>query len=268
MLRSRIVPILRTGPYRFSVISCNLHSSVTRSRKRESRRSDCEQQTVAIILCGCGALDGTEISESISATIHCCQKDLRLKFFAPNIDICGVTDHLTKELDSCGVPRNALVEGARLARSKISSLCECKACEADALIIPGGFGAARTLSDFASKGEDCTLLPDLERVIEEFSCDKKPIGTICIAAALVAKVLQGVKITLGKDKPKEMWPYAAAIPKVKKMGAKIEMKDVRQFTRCKKYNVFSTPAWMYKGTYSDIHEGIGKMVTAMKKSMK
>lgn len=190
------------------------------------------------------------------------------RFFSPDADICDVIDHYTKESD-CNGPRNALSESARLARSCIMPLCECEACHYSGLIIPGGFGAVRTLSDFASKGCECCVIPELEKVIQEFSCDKKPIGTLCIASVLVARVLQGVKVTLGKDCPKEDWPYSDAIQIVKQMGAKVEMRDVKGVTRCKKYNVFSTPAWMYKkASYCDIHQGIGKLITMLKKCMR
>lgn len=98
------------------------------------------------ILCGCGGLDGTEIAEAVSVAIHCSQRDLLPRFFAPEMELCGLVNHLTREPDNSGVARNALVEGARLARPTIKSLSDCKACEAEALIIPGGYGAARTLS--------------------------------------------------------------------------------------------------------------------------
>lgn len=97
------------------------------------------------ILCGCGPLDGTEISEAISAAIHICQKDMKPLFYAPDVEISGIIDHLTKELDGASPPRNALVEAARLARCCIKPLCECEACTHGALVIPGGFGAARIL---------------------------------------------------------------------------------------------------------------------------
>ncbi|EFN69355.1 ES1 protein-like protein, mitochondrial, partial [Camponotus floridanus] len=220
------------------------------------------------ILCGCGRLDGTEISEAVSTAIHLRQKDMKPLFYAPNIEISGVVDHYTRKTTdntTCS-SRNALVEAARLARACIKPLTECEVCTHDALIIPGGFGAARTLSNFVEKGANCTVLPDLEKLIEDFYCEKKPIGTICIASALVAKVLKGVKVTLGKESPKEDWPYADAINKVKEMGAEVEMKDVKGVTRCKQFNVVSTPAWLYEpATYSDIHEGIGKFVTTLKK---
>ncbi|XP_076279114.1 putative glutamine amidotransferase-like class 1 domain-containing protein 3B, mitochondrial [Lasioglossum baleicum] len=218
------------------------------------------------ILCGCGYLDGTEISEAISATIHLYQKGLKPVFYAPDVEICDTVDHYTKEVDKDAAPRNALVEAARLARSQIKPLDKCESCRHGGLVIPGGFGAAKTLSDFATKGADCKLHPDVEKVIEDFFCDGKPIGTICIASVLVARMVQGVKITLGKKSPPEEWPYADAIEKAVSMGAKVEMKDVRGVTRDKKNNVFSTPAWMYKcGTYDDIHAGIGKLIAMMKK---
>ncbi|XP_015127047.1 glutamine amidotransferase-like class 1 domain-containing protein 3A, mitochondrial [Diachasma alloeum] len=242
----------------------HLHTTVTNKTANET----CDPTPVVVVLCGCGGLDGTEISESISLAINLSHHNFYPKFFAPDMEICGVVDHLTKEPDTCGLPRNALVEGARLARSSIKSLSDCKALCGEALIIPGGFGAARTMSDFASKGAECALIPDLKRVIEEFNCEKKPIGTMCIASALVARVLEGVKVTLGKEGSKEDWPYAEAIRRVKDMGAKVEEQDVKGVTYCEKYNVYSTPAWMYsRATYHEIHQGIGNMIAEMKKKI-
>ncbi|KAG5324305.1 GAL3A protein, partial [Pseudoatta argentina] len=256
------------------------------SQNKVKRHKSCEPISIAVILCGCGRLDGTEISEAVSTAIHLQHKKMKPLFYAPDIEICGVVNHLTREMDTEST-RNALVEGARLARACIKPLCECEACTHGALIIPGGFGAARTLSDFAEKGTDCTVLPDLEKLIEDFYCDKKPIATMCIASALVAKVLKGVKVTLGKDcklvrfiinilcfvifmnyflAPKNDWPYADAIKKVKDMGAKIEMKDVKGVTLDKNFGVLSTPAWLYEpATYADVYDGIGKLVTMLKK---
>ncbi|KOC70510.1 Enhancing lycopene biosynthesis protein 2 [Habropoda laboriosa] len=101
------------------------------------------------ILCGCGYLDGTEISEAVSATIHVAQKDMKPCFYAPDQEICNIIDHCSRKLDPDSSPRNALVEAARLARSSIKPLCECEACTHGALVIPGGFGAAKILLAFA-----------------------------------------------------------------------------------------------------------------------
>jgi len=96
------------------------------------------------ILCGCGNLDGTEISEAISTAIHLQHKKMKPLFYAPDIEICGTVNHFTKEMNTES-SRNALVESARLARGCIKPLHECEACTHDALILPGGFGAARIL---------------------------------------------------------------------------------------------------------------------------
>ncbi|KAK2584100.1 hypothetical protein KPH14_006543 [Odynerus spinipes] len=273
MFRSGVVSFLRNDisyyPRFASLSTSNLHTSPFLWIKRLTRKDDrCDPPKIAIILSGCGALDGTEISEAISATIHISEKGMVPKFFAPDIDICEVIDHYTKEAD-CGSNRNALVESARIARSCIQPICECEACHYGGLVIPGGFGAVRTLSDFAIKGCDCTVIPELEKIIQDFSCDKKPIGCLCIASVLAARVLQGCKITLGKDCPKEDWPYCEAIQIAKQMGAKVEMKDVKGVTKCKKYNLYSTPAWLYKrATYGEIHAGIGKLITMLRKSVR
>ena len=95
------------------------------------------------ILSGCGALDGTEISEAISVAIHCSNKGFSPTFYAPDVEICEVVDHCTKQV--VDEKRHAFTESARLARSDILPLCECKATAAEGLIIPGGFGAAKTL---------------------------------------------------------------------------------------------------------------------------
>nr|XP_012146602.1 PREDICTED: ES1 protein homolog, mitochondrial-like [Megachile rotundata] len=221
------------------------------------------------ILCGCGYLDGTEISEAMSSIIHIIQKGMVPRFYAPDIEICETVNHYTKEPDPDSPPRNALIEAARITRSCIQPLCECEACTHKALVLPGGFGVVKTLSNFAQKGADCTILPDLEKLIEDFSCAKKPIATMCIASVLVAKVLKGCKITLGRESPCSEWPYADAIKKVREMGAKVELKGGKGITRCKEYNILSTPAWMRQtATFAEVHYSIGKLITMLKKCIK
>lgn len=96
-------------------------------------------------MCGCGYMDGTEISEAISAAICISQKQMKPVFYAPDVELPDIVDHLTKKPEKYNGTRNALVEAARLARSSIRPLCECKACVHGALIVPGGFGAAKAL---------------------------------------------------------------------------------------------------------------------------
>ncbi|XP_020299512.1 ES1 protein homolog, mitochondrial-like isoform X2 [Pseudomyrmex gracilis] len=192
---------------------------------------------------------------------------MKPEFYAPDIEYPSV-DHLAKKPDATCPKRNALVEGARLARTCCKPLCECEACTHGGLLIPGGFGAARTLSNFIEKGAQCTVLPDLQHLIEDFYCEKKPIGSMCIASAIVARVLKGVTVTLGKDSPKERWPHGQFMKRIKEMGAKLEMKDVTEIAVDKDYKVISTPAWLCEqATYAEVHEGIGNLVKMLKKCM-
>lgn len=59
----------------------------------------------------------------------------------------------------------------------------------DAVVFPGGFGAAKNLSDFGFNGTDMRVNPEVERVIKEFHAAGKPIALCCIAPILAAKVL-------------------------------------------------------------------------------
>jgi enhancing lycopene biosynthesis protein 2 len=117
----------------------------TRPSRAVLKRTTNTRCIVFQVLCGCGSLDGSEISESISTAIHLCQRNIKPQFYCPDVEICGVINHFTGELDIECPERNALVESARLARSCIKPLCECYASKHAALIIPGGLGAVRTL---------------------------------------------------------------------------------------------------------------------------
>lgn len=239
--------------------------NIIKMGKKESSEGD--TKSIAVVLCGCGSLDGTEVTEAVSVAIHCSQKGFKTEFYAPEKDLCEVINHCTGE--AVDEKRNALIEAARISRSSIKPLSECKPHNVEGIIFPGGLGAIKTLSNFASDGCDCIILPEVQKIIEDFCCCKKPIGAICISPILIAKVLEGVKITLGNEGPPEKWPFGAAIQKAKKMGAKVEKKNVNGVTFCKKYNVYSTPACMYgPATPCEIFSGIGKMISKMIKSMK
>jgi len=100
-------------------------------------------------------------------------------------------------------------ESARIARGSVTPLSSLKSSNVDDIVFPGGFGAAKNLSDFAFKGAEMKVDPDVERIIKEFHKDGKPVALCCIAPVLAARVIQGVKLTLGKKG--EKWPFGDAI---------------------------------------------------------
>lgn len=207
---------------------------------------------IAIVLSGCGFKDGSEIHESVLAILSVVKAGATPVFFAPDKNQTKVTNHITD--DVAEEQRNILNEAARIARGDIKDVKELKASDADAVIFPGGYGAAVNLCDFALKGPDCSVDPEVERVIKDFHHAKKPIGAICIAPALISKVLgpNAVEVTIGTDKQ-----TASAIEKT---GSKHINKQVDEIHLDEKNKVVSTPAYMLAQNIAEAEKGISKLV--------
>ena len=191
---------------------------------------------VAVILSGCGFLDGAEITEAISTLIAIGQNGAEYAVFAPNKDV-GETNHLTQK--PTGQKRNVLQEAARIARGEIQPLEQLKAQSFDALAFPGGFGAALHLCDFGEKGSGGQIDPQVARIVKEFSDSHKPIAAICIAPAIMALALgnKGVNVTIGED--------AGTASELEKTGAKHQKCAVEKFIVDHSHKVITTPAYMY-----------------------
>ena len=191
---------------------------------------------VAVILSGCGFLDGAEITEAISTLIAIGQNGATYQVFAPNKDV-EETNHLTQK--PTGQKRNALQEAARIARGEIPPLEQLKAKDFDALAFPGGFGAALHLCDFGEKGSGGHIDPQVARIVKEFSDSHKPIAAICIAPAIMALALgkKGVNVTIGED--------AGTASELEKTGAKHQNCAVERYVVDHSNKVITTPAYMY-----------------------
>lgn len=213
---------------------------------------------VAVILSGCGYLDGAEIQETVYTMLALDQSGAEVSFFAPNEDQMHVVDH-TKAEPVVGEKRNVLKEAARIVRGKISDVKSADASNFDALIFPGGFGAAKNLSDFAVNGPDCKVNASVEKLIKDFYSSGKPIGFICIAPALAAKVIgDGVKLTIGTDEG-----TASAL---ESLGAKHVNCKVEEACIDEDKKVASAPAFMYDtGPSAGVFAGIQKVVQAVLK---
>ncbi|MBN8543052.1 MAG: isoprenoid biosynthesis glyoxalase ElbB [Alphaproteobacteria bacterium] len=153
----------------------------------------------AVILSGCGYLDGAEIRESVLALLALDQQGAEVHIFAPDIAQMHVVDHVARSpVDGT---RNVLQEAARIARSDVKALSLLDMKGFDLLVIPGGFGVAKNLSDLAIKGAQAAILPDFQRVIDSAYAQKKPIAAICIAPAVLSLALKnkGITVTIGED---------------------------------------------------------------------
>lgn len=207
---------------------------------------------IGVILSGCGFKDGAEIHESVCTLLALDKLGVETVICAPNIEQRKVINHLTGE--EVNETRNVLVESARIARGEIKDIKEVTADELDALVMPGGFGAALNLSDFAEKGPDATVNEDVARLVKEVHAAGKPVCAICISPAVVAKVLGSEQpvLTIGNDEG-----TAGAI---EKCGARHESCAVRDFVVDKEKKIVSTPAYMLGPSVAHVAEGIEKAV--------
>ena len=206
---------------------------------------------IAVILSGCGVYDGAEIHESVITLLRLDQRGAKVQCFAPNIAQMHVINHLTGEV----IPetRNVLVESARIARGEVKDIREANAEDFDALIVPGGFGAAKNLSNFAVEGTNCSVNPDVLALAEAFADACKPVGLICISPALAAKIYgPGVVCTIGND--------AGTAAAVEKMGGKHEECDVHDIVEDTQRKLVTTPAYMVAKSISEAAGGIYKLV--------
>ena len=206
---------------------------------------------IAVILSGCGVYDGAEIHESVITLLRLDQRGAQVQCFAPNIAQLHVINHLTGE--EMPESRNVLVESARIARGNIKDIREADVEDFDALIVPGGFGAAKNLSNFAIEGAGCTVQPEVLALAEAFAEAGKPVGLICISPALAAKIYgPGVTCTIGND--------ADTAAAMNKMGATHADCAVTDIVEDKARKLVSTPAYMLAQSISEAASGINKLV--------
>ena len=207
---------------------------------------------VGICLSGCGVNDGAEIHESVLTLLALDQAQAEIVCMAPKGVQTQVIDHASgKKMDE---KRDVLIESARIARGKIKDIKQIQADDLDALIFPGGFGAALNLCDFGMAGENCKVHEEVSRLVAEMHKAGKPIGAICIAPALLAKVLGGlnVKLTIGTD------PGTAG--KLEAMGAEHVSCPVDGIVVDEKNKIVTTPAYMLANRISEVAQGIEKLV--------
>ncbi len=206
---------------------------------------------IAVILSGCGVFDGAEIHESVLTLWSLEQAGAIYQCFAPNIAQAHVINHVTGE--EMSEQRNVLIESARIARGNIKDLAQANADEFDGVILPGGFGAAKNLSNFAFKGANCEVNTDVINFCKAMRQQQKPLGFICIAPAMIPKIFgKGINLTIGTDEE------TARV--IDSMGGSHQACSVSEFVVDEAHKVVSTPAYMLAGSISEAAEGIQKLV--------
>jgi len=211
----------------------------------------------AVILSGCGAFDGAEIHEAVLTLFAIDKLGSSYQCFAPDISHAHVINHLKGE--ETDESRNVLIESARIARGNIKPLNEYNPADYDALIIPGGFGSAKNLCDWAFKGDECTVDSDVEKAVKETFLAEKPIGAMCIAPVILGKLFQGANLTTGQD------PASRGF--IEKQGNTFTHTTHGEVVVDSNNKFFTTPCYMLEATISEIADGTENIVKEMLKVM-
>lgn len=207
----------------------------------------------AVILSGCGHQDGVEIHEATLTLWAIHKNGADFQCYAPDIKQHHVLNHITgQEMDE---QRNVLIESARIARGKITPLSAFSVDSADGLVIPGGFGAAKNLSSYAFDGPGCTVNSDVAKAVQAMHAAGKPIGALCIAPVILAKVLGDVTLTIGED--------SATAANLEAMGAQHTPTRHGEIAVDRRHKVITTPCYMLNSRVDQIGDGADHLIRAM-----
>lgn len=213
------------------------------------------KKKVGVLLSGCGVFDGAEIHEAVLTLLFLDRQGAEILCMAPDIPQAHVVNHLTQE--EMKETRNVLLESARIARGEIKNLKDVKSADLDALIIPGGFGAAKNLSEFAFKGPGGAVDADVKRLLDEMLSDGKPIGAICIAPATIGMALKDRSPTLTVGMHEE------TVQALESMGVKHKTCMVNDIVCDEENRIVTTPAYMLGQGIKDVAQGIEKLVNTI-----
>jgi enhancing lycopene biosynthesis protein 2 len=211
-------------------------------------------KTVGVVLAGCGYLDGAEIYESVLTLLFLDRANIPYQCLSPDVPQMHVVNHLSGK--ETGETRRVLVEAARIARGKIEPLSDAWVAKLDAVIFPGGFGAAKNYCDYAVKGDECSIHPLVESFLRKWIETRKPIGLICIAPLVLARALKGTNIhprlTVGAE--------SGAARSVEVFGSKHVVCPETDIVVDREHKIVTTPAYMYDARIAEAAQGIEKLV--------
>ena len=214
--------------------------------------------TIGVLLSGNGVYDGSEIHESVFTLLAIDENNGEAICIAPNIDQHHVVNHLTG--DEMQETRNVMVEAARIARGAITDLAEMSSNGLDALVIPGGFGAAKNLTKWAFSGPDGEINSEVKRLINDMVANNKPIVGLCMGPTVIAKALEDTNLkphlTVGSTAEASPYEIDAISQGLEKAGAVAEMKSINEISIDEANNIICAPSYMMEGSITDVRNNI------------
>ncbi len=220
---------------------------------------------IGVLLSGSGVYDGTEIQEGVFTLLEIARHGGQAVCLAPNAPQHHVVDHLSGAETT--ETRNCLVEAARIARGQISDVAMVHAADLDALVMPGGFGAAKNLTTWAFSGPDGNIRHDVGTLIADMVRAGKPVVGLCMAPVVIAKALQGTEyqahLTVGTTEEPSPYDIAEISKGMDQTGARSHMNSVREITIDATNNIITAPCYMMEASITEVADNVSQAITAL-----
>lgn len=222
---------------------------------------------IGVLLHGNGVFDGTEIQEAVLTLLAIEEAGHEYICMAPDVDQYHVVNHLNGE--EMQEKRNVLTESARIARGEIKKVADVSTDDYDALVMPGGFGTAKNITQWAFKGPESDILPEVKNMVLETVKAGKPIAALCMSPTTVAKALEGSGIestlTVGTTAEESPYDIGGIAQGVEQTGAKTEMKTIREIAVDTKNKIVTAPCYMMQASITQVRSNIQSAVAEMLK---
>ena len=219
---------------------------------------------IGVLLSGCGVYDGAEIQETVLTLLAIEELGATYQGIAINKEQHHVINHLTGE--TMNESRNMLVEAARIVRGNITDLDDTTIDALDILVIPGGFGSAKNLSNWAFEGANGEVLPELKELISEFIDQNKPIVALCVSPVVIALALknnnQKTTLTLGSTKVPSPYTIQDFHNGITSIGSKAIEKTINEINIDENYKIISAPCYMLECTLPELRKNIFQALKA------
>lgn len=217
---------------------------------------------IGVLLAGCGVYDGSEIHEAVFTLLAIEENGAEAVCIAPDIDQHHVINHLNGEEQN--EQRNVLIESARIARGNVIALNKVDINSLSALVIPGGFGAAKNLNKWAFSGPDGSIEPEVAQLIRDFLNVKKPIAGLCMGPTVIAKALENsgkhAQLTVGSTAEASPYDIAGISAGIEKTGALATMKTIREIEIDHNLGIVTAPCYMMEASISEVRKNIKQAV--------
>jgi enhancing lycopene biosynthesis protein 2 len=221
---------------------------------------------IGVLVSGCGVYDGAEIQETVLTLLAIEEIGAKATCISIDKNQHHVVNHITGE--EMAESRNVMIEAARISRGVIREISSIQPAEIDALVIPGGFGSAKNFSNWAFEGPNGTIHPKVKLLLVNLINIGKPIAALCVSPILLAKALEDTgiktKLTLGSDTEKSPYDINTFKNGIESLGAKGEMKTVREILIDNENKIITAPCYMMEANIKEIHENIQDAIEALK----